>query len=186
MTDDLFGEPFEIPNTEDDSLLDLPNTEDEGFLALPDTEDEGALAVPSTEKAPAGKPLLLPRRDPKEESAARGMTKKGEEEPEEPEGKPMLDRVRSRPRPARQDRMETALRGLNDDRMVKVAAQLSPEELALALLATDEELTEQVRRSLPDERRSLFNQYFELGNDKVPDSAIDAAQGKLLRVINLS
>lgn len=133
-------------------------------MDMPDTEDEALTQAPR-------------RRDG-------GLTRKDADEEEVPEGKPTLGRRAVSNRPSRKERMFTALARLDEGRLKGVLAQMSPDELALAMLEAAPDVLARVTAALEGEHQEMFKQYLALGDDKIPSSTIDAAQGKLLRLSN--
>ena len=133
-------------------------------MDIPDTEDESLTQAPR-------------RLDS-------GLKRKDADEEEEPEGKPTLGRRAPSNRPSRKDRMFAALARLDDNRLKSVLSQMPAEELALAMLEAEPQVLERVKAALEGDHKELFQQYLALGDDKIPSSTIDSAQGKLLRLSN--
>lgn len=111
------------------------------------------------------------------------LTRKGENEEPEIEGKPTLARRSATSgTPTRQQRIVEALDKLTEERLRTLTTRIGADELAVALLDADTNVKRRIAGCLNGEYLDLFNQYLSMGKEKLPKSVIDEVQGKLLRL----
>lgn len=110
------------------------------------------------------------------------LTKKGQDEPSEPEGKPTLQRRAKSGAPSRLQRLLDALANLDDARLQKVISQIGADELGVSVQGADQALLTRIWQNMPEEKRAMFKEYLALDQAKLPGGVLDATQGKLLRL----
>jgi flagellar FliG-like protein len=112
---------------------------------------------------------------------SRHMTRKPDDDGEEEEGKPTLNRKASNI-PSRVQRILEALQKLSDDRLQKLTTQIGPDELAVAVQDADEGLKSKLASFLPPDKLEVYKEYLALDRAKLPKDVVDGVQGKLLRL----
>ena len=110
------------------------------------------------------------------------LTKKGEEEETEPEGKPTLQRRAKSGGPSRLERLLEALTALDDARLQKVISQIGADELGVSVQGAEQALLARIWQNMPEDKRPMFKEYLALDQAKLPGGVLDATQGKLLRL----
>jgi hypothetical protein len=112
------------------------------------------------------------------------MKKEGDPDGGDP-AKPILGGLRpGTGRPSRKERLLQAVDRLDERGVGIVLENLGVDELALALLEAGASRQDRMASAMDAEHGEVFRQWLELKDDKIPGGAVDAAQGKLLRVIN--
>jgi hypothetical protein len=111
------------------------------------------------------------------------MTRKGDGEGDEPEGKPTLSkRGTGSKMPTRQERIVQALNNLDDDKLRLLTTRIGPDELAVAINEADQELKSRIAGCYQGDQLQMFNEYLAMPKSRFPGDVVDGVQGKLLRL----